>query len=192
MELYINSEPVSIKEYGPLYPINTWTSLIYIIIAPFIFNKCKFTSFVSICMGIVSFLWWYSQNNYIQLLDLSLITYLFIWPYLFINNISYRINFSILIIIISCIFVDYIFVDYNFNYNFNFRYFLPKIHTCFVSISGYSLLKHKLYIHVLLFIIGSLIKWYITIYGTGIFHIITGITIFLITNKNKTKITLIT
>ena len=95
-----NTEPKNTNG-GPLYPINSWTSIAYLLVFPLLINKSPVGALACFLIGIISFMWWCWQDLLINKIDLGLITFLFLWVIL--NELKVD-HFNQLIILFLCIF----------------------------------------------------------------------------------------
>lgn len=172
-KIFSNNEEKSLNEIQ--YPISAWSSLSYFISSLILLDTDYIVAnLATFSIAIISFCWWANQNTFAQLFDLCLITFLFSWPTLQHYNISQQYQFVYLILII---------ISSILKFNIIFRH--KSLYALIVAYSLYSLLINKMFISILIFLTSALCKFSGSKYGTGLFHILSSISIISISISFK-------
>lgn len=166
---YNNGEQLN-TDKGPMYPFNTWTSIGYLVTAPLVIKNSFVGGLASILLGIMSILWWYYQNKYIQVVDLGVVTFFFLWPILHLYNVSVQYQLASLLITILANTIILSRID--------LRNYLLVLHVILIGLSLLLLVKGGYYIPFIIFVLALLFKLSKAWYGTGVFHLLTAAALF--------------
>ena len=164
--MYYNNGEKMNMDLGPMYPFNTWTSIGYLVVAPLVIKNSFVGGLASILLGVISILWWYYQNKYIQRVDLGVVTFFFLWPILHLYNVKYEYQLASLLVAIIATTILLAGLDLS-------KYLLV-LHIILIGFSLLLLVKGGYYIPLLIFVLAALFKFSKAWYGTGVFHLLTA------------------